>query len=176
MDGKLRHLPGGVEEYLKLMDERETATRPDDRRQMRSRSDSPARTKRPQDASAQGVRRREAQQSKSPKGELARCAPSDDCLSTGVESLSSASSLEADGVRPRLSGGEQRTLRKLMQSNERKIETLNVKVDDVRAQMAMANPTDFAALGDFQTQINDLQSQIDALEEEWMEAAEKLGE
>ena len=26
------------------------------------------------------------------------------------------------------SGGEQRTLRKLMQSNERKIETLNVKV------------------------------------------------
>ena len=31
-----------------------------------------------------------------------------------------------------------------------RIETLNVKVDDVRAQMAMANPTDFAALGDFQ--------------------------
>ena len=36
--------------------------------------------------------------------------------------------------------------------------------------------TDFTALGDFQAQISDLQQQIDALEEEWMEAAEKLGE
>ena len=61
-------------------------------------------------------------------------------------------------------------------ANERKIETLNAKVDAVRAQMAAAGPADFVALGDFQAQINDLQSQIDALEEEWMEAAEQLGE
>ena len=44
------------------------------------------------------------------------------------------------------------------------------------ASMAAADPTDFTALGDFQAQISDLQQQIDALEEEWMEAAEKLGE
>lgn len=56
------------------------------------------------------------------------------------------------------------------------MDTLNAKIDDVRASMAAADPTDFAALGDFQAQINDLQQQIDALEEEWMEAAEKLGE
>ena len=63
-----------------------------------------------------------------------------------------------------------------MQSNERKIETLNAKVDATCAlQMAAADPSDFTALGDFQAQINDLQSQIDALEEEWMEAAEQLG-
>ncbi len=147
LDGKLRHLPGGVEEYLKLADERE-ATQSGDRRQMRSRSDSPARTKRPQDASA--------------RAELAWCVPSDDRLAT-------------EATRPQLSGGEQRTLRKLMQSNERKIETLNAKVDAVRAEMAVADPSDFTALGDFQAQINDLQSQIDALEEEWMEAAEQLG-
>ena len=72
------------------------------------------------------------------------------------------------------SDGEQRTLRKLMQSNERKVETLNGKIEDVRASMAAADPTDFTALGDFQAQISDLQQQIDALEEEWMEAAEKL--
>ncbi|MFR0707451.1 MAG: ABC transporter ATP-binding protein, partial [Eggerthella lenta] len=66
--------------------------------------------------------------------------------------------------------------RKLMQSNERKVETLNGKIEDVRASMAAADPTDFTALGDFQAQISDLQQQIDALEEEWMEAAEKLGE
>lgn len=76
----------------------------------------------------------------------------------------------------RLSGGEIRTLRKLMQSNERKTETLNGKIEDVRAQMAAADPSDFTALGDFQAQINDLQAQVDALEEAWLEAAEKLGE
>ena len=38
IDGKLRHLPRGVEEYLELADERE-ATQSGDRRQMRSRSD-----------------------------------------------------------------------------------------------------------------------------------------
>ena len=42
--------------------------------------------------------------------------------------------------------------------------------------MAAAYPTAYTALGDFQAQISDLQQQIDALEEEWMEAAEKLGE
>ena len=56
------------------------------------------------------------------------------------------------------------------------METLKGKIDDVRAQMAAADPTDFTALGDFQSQINDLQSQIDILEEEWLEAAERLGE
>ena len=63
-----------------------------------------------------------------------------------------------------------------MQSNERKIETLNGKLEAVRAQMAAADPADFVALGDLQSQVNDLQSQVGALEEEWMEAAEQLGE
>ena len=148
IDGKLRHLPGGVEEYLALADERE-ATWSGARRQTRSRSDGSARTKHRQDASA--------------RAELARSASSDDHL-------------EAENARPQLSGGEIRTLRKLMQSNERKMETLKGKISDVREQMAAADPTDFTALGDFQSQINDLQQQIDALEEEWLEAAETLGE
>ena len=67
-------------------------------------------------------------------------------------------------------------MRKLMQSNERKMDTLRGKVDGVRADMAKVDPSDFTALGDLQAQINDLQTQIDALEEEWLEAAEKLGE
>ena len=42
--------------------------------------------------------------------------------------------------------------------------------------MAAADPSDFVALGDFQKQLEDLQAQIDTLEEEWLEAAEALGE
>ena len=127
VNGKIRHLPGGVEEYLRL-------------------SDAASATE--QTSGSRPVRAADAQ----------------------------ASAVEASTESPKLSGGEQRALRKLMQSNERKMDTLNAKIDDVRASMAAADPTDFAALGDFQAQINDLQQQIDALEEEWMEAAEKLGE
>ena len=130
VNGKIRHLPGGVEEYLRLSDASPSSMA----------AGSPAR-QRPAHAADSGL-----------------------------------SGTEASPESSRLSGGEQRTLRKLMQSNERKVETLNGKIEDVRASMAAADPTDFTALGDFQAQISDLQQQIDALEEEWMEAAEKLGE
>ncbi len=63
-----------------------------------------------------------------------------------------------------------------MQSNERKIETLNVKVDDVRARWPSPTPPTSPLSATSKPRFNDLQSQIDALEEEWMEAAEKLGE
>ena len=130
VNGKIRHLPGGVEEYLRLSD---------------------------------------ASPSSMAAGNPARQRP-ERVADSGF------SGIEASPESSRLSGGEQRALRKLMQSNERKVETLNGKIEDVRASMAAADPTDFTALGDFQTQINDLQQQIEALEEEWMEAAEKLGE
>ena len=130
LDGKVRHLPGGVDEYLRLSDASPSSMA----------AGNPAR-QRPAHAADSGL-----------------------------------SGTEASPESSRLSGGEIRTLRKLMQSNERKTETLNGKIEDVRAQMAAADPSDFAALGDFQAQINDLQSQVDALEEEWLEAAEKLGE
>lgn len=137
LDGKLRHLPGGVDEYLKLTDER--------KRQANS------------GAEANTLRRGE--------------------IKGASTSQSGAASLVSDSdAAPSLSGGEIRTLRKLMQSNERKMGTLNGKVDEVRSRMVAADPTDFGALGDFQAQINDLQMQIDVLEEEWLEAAEKLGE
>ena len=130
LDGKVRHLPGGVDEYLRLSDASPSSMA----------AGNPAR-QRPAHAADSGL-----------------------------------SGTEASPESSRISGGEIRTLRKLMQSNERKTETLNGRIEDVRAQMAAADPTDFSALGDFQAQINDLQAQIDALEEEWLEAAEKLGE
>ena len=130
LDGKVRHLPGGVDEYLRLSDASPSSMA----------AGNPAR-QRPAHAADSGL-----------------------------------SGTEASPESSRLSGGEIRTLRKLMQSNERKTETLNGRIEDVRAQMAAADPTDFGALGSFQAQINDLQAQIDVLEEEWLEAAEKLGE
>ena len=131
IDGKLRHLPRGIDEYLEL-------------------------------ASAGTARGADAKKSKE-SATRPQTSPSED-----------AAGPSADGKR--LSGGEIRALRKTMASNERKIETLKGKLETTRAEMAAADPSDFVALGDFQKQLEDLQAQIDALEEEWLEAAEALGE
>ena len=75
-----------------------------------------------------------------------------------------------------LSGGEQRALRKLMASNEKKIETLKGKIEKKQLEMAAADQSDYLVLTAMQEEIADFETQIEALELEWFEAAEKLGE
>ena len=126
VDGHIRHLPHGVEEYL----------------EMSARAPKPvAHAKAPQGAAA---------------SESAKDAAADDG--------------------PQLSGGEIRELKKRMRSCENKTNTLRGKIEQAQADMAAADPSDFEALGKFQQQINDFQAQIDELDEQWLEAAEALGE
>lgn len=131
IDGKLRHLPRGIDEYLEL-------------------------------ASAGAAGDADARKAK------------DGAARPQTPPSEGGAVPSAEGKR--LSGGEIRVLRKTMASNERKIETLKGKLETTRSEMAAADPSDFVALGDFQKQLDDLQAQIDALEEEWLEAAEALGE
>ena len=77
---------------------------------------------------------------------------------------------------PQLSGGEIRELKKRMRSCENKTNTLRGKIEQAQTDMAAADPSDFEALGKFQQQIDDFQAQIDELDEQWLEAAEALGE
>ena len=126
VDGHIRHLPRGVEEYL----------------EMSARAPKPvAHAKAPQGVAA---------------GESAKDA--------------------AAGDGPQLSGGEIRELKKRMRSCENKTNTLRGKIEQAQADMAAADPSDFEALGKFQQQIDDFQAQIDELDEQWLEAAEALGE
>ncbi|MCI8451610.1 MAG: ABC-F family ATP-binding cassette domain-containing protein [Eggerthellaceae bacterium] len=124
VDGKVRHLPGGVDEYLRLID------------------------------AAAGASGRGGGAGRG-AGVVADVAPE-----TGV----------------RLTGGEQRALRKLMASNEKKADTLRGKIEAKRQEMAQADPSDYLVLTALQEEIADFESQIEALELEWLEAAEKLGE
>ena len=129
IDGHVRHLPRGVDEYLEI-----TAH-----------------------AAAPAGR------AKAPQGSAAASAES------AAESKSTSAG-------PQLSGGEIRELKKRMRSCENESNTLRGKIEQAQADMAAADPSDFEALGKFQQQINDFQAQIDALDEQWLEAAEALGE
>ena len=132
INGKIRHLPRGVDEYLELV-ERTT----DERGGVV--------------ASSSG----KASASKQP---------------------STSAGEQATGVASKLSGGEIRALRKSMASAERKMDTLRGKIDGIHQAMTEVDPSDYVKLGDMQKEIKQIEAQIEALEEEWMEAAEALGE
>ena len=126
VDGHIRHLPRGVDEYL----------------EMSARAPKPV------------------AHAKAPQGTAA--------------SENAKDAAAGDG--PQLSGGEIRELKKRMRSCENKTNTLRGKIEQAQADMAAADPSDFEALGKFQQQIDDFQAQIDELDEQWLEAAEALGE
>ena len=132
INGKIRHLPRGVDEYLELVgrttDERGGVV-----------------------ASASG----KASASKQP---------------------STSAGEQATGAVSKLSGGEIRALRKSMASAERKMDTLRGKIEGIHQTMTEVDPSDYVKLGDMQKEIKEIEAQIEALEEEWMEAAEALGE
>ena len=132
INGKIRHLPRGVDEYLELVgrttDERGGVV-----------------------ASSSG----KASASKQP---------------------SASAGEQATGTASKLSGGEIRALRKSMASAERKMDTLRGKIEGIHQAMTEVDPSDYVKLGDMQKEIKEIETQIEALEEEWMEAAEALGE
>ena len=132
INGKIRHLPRGVDEYLELAgrttDERGGVV-----------------------ASSSG----KASASKQP---------------------STSAGEQATGAASKLSGGEIRALRKSMASAERKMDTLHGKIEGIHQAMTEVDPSDYVKLGDMQKEIKQIETQIEAFEEEWMEAAEALGE
>lgn len=159
IDGKLRHCPGGVDEYLRLLDARDAArlAAPDAAR-------GAART------SAAAARRAAGTSAAAARG-AARTDPAAVSAGQGPSSADAAA-----GFAPKLSNVELRQLKKQFASAERKMETAAGKVEAKRAEMAAADPTDFMLLGRLQDELQELIDAQDALELEWLELSEKLGE
>ena len=122
IDGHVRHLPGGIDEYLKLVDEH---------------ADAIAGTSGPKESP-----------SERPSGESADT--------------------------PALTNQELRALKKTLQSTERKMATMQGRIDDATNRLHQADPTDFVALGDIQREIDDYRTQLEELELTWLETSESL--
>ncbi|WP_165062589.1 ABC-F family ATP-binding cassette domain-containing protein [Adlercreutzia sp. ZJ154] len=144
IDGKLRHLPGGIDEYLQITE---------------NLSESSGGFGAPF-GNAQSLKQSSAQ---SACGTRFVSAPE--------------TSAEVDTVADKkLSGGQQRKLRKLMASNEGKIDTLRKKITSKQEELAQADPTDYQLLSAIQEEIADFEKSIEQLELEWFDAAERLGQ
>ena len=155
IDGKVRHLPGGVDEYLKLAEEADREA-----------------------AKGTGSGSGDGSGTRSGSGTVNRPGTHPVGGDLGRPSLATSSNPgdAAASSACALSGGEQRALRKLMTSNEKKIETLKGKIEKKQLEMAAADQSVYLVLTAMQEEIADFETQIEALELEWFEAAEKLGE
>ncbi|NTU72486.1 MAG: ABC-F family ATP-binding cassette domain-containing protein [Coriobacteriia bacterium] len=131
--GKVRHVPGGVDEYLRLLDARGQA----------------------RGSAAPGT----------PKP--AKAAPADKPAAGGSDDASSA-------TEPALTRAEEYALKKELASTERKLETLCGKADAIRTEMTETDPSDYQALLDVQARLRDMEAQVRALEDAWMELSDRL--
>lgn len=126
VDGHLRHVPGGVDEYLRL-------------------------------ASSAGL---SGGQGGSPAFARAGDGKSD-AKPDGTASIG-------------LSNAERQRLRKEAASLERRMDTQRKRIDELEAQMAAVDPTDYLALETQQRKIDEARAAIDDLETAWLEVSEQL--
>ena len=80
------------------------------------------------------------------------------------------------GVEPALGQRELRELKKRRSSAERKMGTARSKLARAQEELQNMDGFDYQALGQQQAKIDELKAQLEALEDEWLELAEQLGE
>ena len=144
--GKVRHLPGGVQDYLDMVEDLKNGKGlPEDKAGFAGTGGSSAKR------GAQG------------KGSAAESLP---------QSTSSEGS--RDSAEPKLSGKAFHEASKRVNAIERKLAKLEEQKSDLEAQMASHDPSDYEGLNKLNEQLTAVNSESDDLEAEWLELSEQL--
>lgn len=145
IEGKVVHVPRGVDEYLELFEDRAQA-------KQNGGSSSAA------GSSSKG----------SGKGNT---VGKGSVQSGGTRDASSGAKDSSGSV---LSAAQARDIRKKLQSLERKMNTAQRKVDEAKQAQLEVDPYDYVALGEAQIKVKECEDRLSALEEEWLEQAAML--
>ncbi|AUD72239.1 ATP-binding protein of ABC transporter system [Bifidobacterium breve] len=144
--GKVRHLPGGVQDYLDMVEDIKNGKGlPEDRAGFAGTGGSSAKR------GAQG------------KGSAAESLPQ-----------STSSEGAQDSAEPKLSGKAFHEASKRVNAIERKLAKLEEQKSDLEAQMASHDPSDYEGLNKLNEQLTAVNSESDNLEAEWLELSEQL--
>lgn len=144
--GKVRHLPGGVQDYLDMVEDLKNGKGlPEDRGGFAGTGGSSAKR------GAQG------------KGSAAESLPQ-----------STSSEGAQDSAEPKLSGKAFHEASKRVNAIERKLAKLEEQKSDLEAQMASHDPSDYEGLNKLNEQLTAVNSESDDLEAEWLELSEQL--
>ncbi len=145
IEGKVVHVPRGVDEYLELLE---------DRAQAKQNGGS---------SSAAGS---------SSKGSGKGNTVGKGSVQSGGNRDASSGAKDSSGSV--LSAAQARDIRKKLQSLERKMNTAQRKVDEAKQAQLEVDPYDYVALGDAQIKVKECEDRLAALEEEWLEQAAML--
>ena len=144
--GKVRHLPGGVQDYLDMVEDIKNGKGlPEDRAGFAGTGGSSAKR------GAQG------------KGSAAESLPQ-----------STSSEGAQDSAEPKLSGKAFHEASKRVNAIERKLAKLEEQKSDLEAQMASHDPSDYEGLNKLNEQLTAVNGESDDLEAEWLELSEQL--
>lgn len=144
--GKVRHLPGGVQDYLDMVEDLKNGKGlPEDRAGFAGTGGSSAKR------GAQG------------KGSAAESLPQ-----------STSSEGAQDSAEPKLSGKAFHEASKRVNAIERKLAKLEEQKSNLEAQMASHDPSDYEGLNKLNEQLTAVNSESDDLEAEWLELSEQL--
>ena len=144
--GKVRHLPGGVQDYLDMVEDLKNGKGlPEDR------------------AGFAGTGGPSAKRGAQGKGSAAESLPQ-----------STSSEGAQDSAEPKLSGKAFHEASKRVNAIERKLAKLEEQKSDLEAQMASHDPSDYEGLNKLNEQLTAVNSESDDLEAEWLELSEQL--
>ena len=144
--GKVRHLPGGVQDYLDMVEDLKNGKGlPEDKAGFAGTGGSSAKR------GAQG------------KGSAAESLPQ-----------STSSEGAQDSAEPKLSGKAFHEASKRVNAIERKLAKLEEQKSDLEAQMASHDPSDYEGLNKLNEQLTAVNGESDDLEAEWFELSEQL--
>ena len=146
--GKIRHLPGGVQDYLDMTEAIKNGKDPF--------AD--------ENAGKAGKGRKN-----SDAGDPATTAPS---VGGAASSPSTGDSSSASA--PKLTGKAFHEASKRVAAIERKLAKLEEQKADLEAQMAAHDPSDYEGLGKLNEQLQSVTDESESLEMEWMELSEQL--
>ena len=146
--GKIRHLPGGVQDYLDMTEAIKNGKDPF----ADEKSGKNCKTRKNGDA-----------------GDSATTAPS-----VGGAASSPSTGDSSSSSTPKLTGKAFHDASKRVSAIERKLAKLEEQKADLEAQMAAHDPSDYEGLGKLNEQLQAVTDESESLEMEWMELSEQL--
>lgn len=146
--GKIRHLPGGVQDYLDMTEAIKNGKDPF----ADEKSGKNGKTRKNGDA-----------------GDSATTAPS-----VGGAASSPSTGDSSSSSTPKLTGKAFHEASKRVAAIERKLAKLEEQKADLEAQMAAHDPSDYEGLGKLNEQLQSVMDESESLEMEWMELSEQL--
>ena len=146
--GKIRHLPGGVQDYLDMTEAIKNGKDPF----ADEKSGKNCKTRKNGDA-----------------GDSATTAPS-----VGGAASSPSTGDSSSFSTPKLTGKAFHEASKRVAAIERKLAKLEEQKADLEAQMAAHDPSDYEGLGKLNEQLQSVTDESESLEMEWMELSEQL--